>query len=354
MQRARLRDLGLSIGHLPPGPLNAITDVAGILVGHETIVTDAPTVVRSGVTVIVPEDGAIWQRHLFAGSHVLNGNGEMTGLSFLDEFGLLCGPIAITGTHSIGAVHEGLVTHELAGDFPFDFCLPVVAETFDGWLSDPMALSVRPEHVHRALHAAATGPVAEGNVGGGTGMNTHEFKAGIGTASRRTDVVGEAWTVGVLVQTNYGRRERLCLDGRPVGRAIPTEDVPSPWPQPRDASSIIAIVATDAPLLPHQCRRLAQRAGLGIARVGGAGAPGSGDIFLAFSTGNHHSAADKDALHTARFLPDMALAPLFEAVIESTEESIWNALCAAETMTGRQDRVSHAIPLDRLVEVANG
>jgi len=155
MQRARLRDLGLSIGHLPPGPINAITDVAGILVGHQTIITDTPAVVRSGVTVIVPEDDQIWQRHLFAGNHVLNGNGEMTGLSFLDEIGLLCGPIAITGTHSIGAVHEGLVSQELAGDLPFDFCLPVVAETFDGWLSDPMALAVRPVHVHAALRAAA-------------------------------------------------------------------------------------------------------------------------------------------------------------------------------------------------------
>ena len=352
MERARLRDLGLSIGHLPPGPLNAITDVAGVLVGHETIVSDAPTVVRSGVTVIVPEDGEIWRRHLFAGSHVLNGNGEMTGLSFLDEFGLLCGPIAITGTHSVGAAHEGLVSYELAGGFPFDFCLPVVAETFDGWLSDPAALAVRPGHVHAALRAAATGPVAEGNVGGGTGMNTHEFKAGIGTASRRVEIAGETRTVGLLVQTNYGRRERLCLDGQAIGRAIPTDDVPSPWPRPRDAGSIIAIVATDAPLLPHQCRRLAQRAGLGIARVGGAGAPGSGDIFLAFSTGNSHCAAEIETAHTARFLPDMALAPIFEAVIEATEESIWNALCAAETMTGRQDRISHAVPLDRLVEIA--
>ena len=349
MERARLRDLGLSIGQLPTGPLNAITDVAGVLVGQKTIVADAPRMVRSGVTVVVPEYGEIWQRHLFAGAHVLNGNGEMTGLSWLEEFGLMCGPLAITGTHSVGAVHEGLVGYELSQALGFDFSLPLVAETYDGWLSDSAALAVRPEHLHAALRAAAAGPVAEGNVGGGTGMNTHEFKAGIGTASRLVEIARESWTVGVLVQSNYGRRGRLRLDGRPIGEAITTEEVPAPWPQNRDTGSIIAVVATDAPLLPHQCKRLAQRAGLGVARVGGAGAPTSGDIFLAFSTGNSHSAVEEDRLHSAKFLPDMALAPMFEAVIEATEESIWNALCAAETMTGWRGRTSHAIPLDRLV-----
>ncbi|WP_422367277.1 P1 family peptidase [Pelagibius sp.] len=351
MKRMRLRDFGLAIGHLPTGPLNAITDVAGVLVGHETIIRDDPEVVRSGVTVVVPENGEIWRRHLFAGAHVLNGNGEMTGLAFLEEFGLMCGPIAITGTHSIGAAHEGLVSYELEGGFDVDFCLPLVAETFDGWLSEPLALAVRPEHVHAALRAAAGGAVAEGNIGGGTGMNAHEFKAGIGTASRQTEVVGETWTVGVLVQANYGRRHQLRLDGHAIGQAIPIEEVPPPWPKPRDDGSIIAVVATDAPLLPHQCKRLAQRAGMGVARAGGIAAPASGDIFLAFSTGNAHSVAAHDHLHSARFLPDMALAGIFEAVIEATEESIWNALCTAETMTGRQGRISHAIPLDRLTTV---
>ena len=352
MTRTRLRDLGLSVGQLPPGPLNAITDVAGVLVGHETVVRDEPSVVRSGVTVVLPENGEIWQRHLFAGAHVLNGNGEMTGLSWLEEFGLLCGPLAITGTHSVGAVHEGLVSYELKQGFAFDFCLPLVAETFDGWLSEPLALAVRPEHVHAALRAAAAGPVAEGNVGGGTGMITHELKAGIGTASRLAEVAGETWTLGVLVQSNYGRRGRLRLDGKAIGAAITTEEVPSPWRTARDAGSIIVVIATDAPLLPYQCRRLAQRAGLGLGCTGGAGAPGSGDIFLAFSTGNAHSAAEEDRIHAARFLPDMALAPLFEAVIEATEESIWNALCAAESMTGWQGRRAEAIPLERLVALA--
>ena len=352
MMRKRLRDLGLSIGRLPTGPLNAITDVAGLLVGHETIIEDEPRVVRSGVTVILPENGEIWRRHLFAGAHVLNGNGEMTGLSWLEEFGLVCGPIALTGTHSVGAVHEGLVGHELSLERPFDFSLPLVGETYDGWLSDSAALAVRPEHVVRALNAAAGGPVAEGSVGGGTGMNTHEFKAGIGSASRLVEVAGEHCCVGVLVQSNYGRRPRLRLDGRPIGEVITTEEVPAPWPEQRDGGSIIAVVATDAPLLPHQCRRLAQRVGLGVGRVGGTGAPSSGDIFLAFSTGNAHSAAEQGRLHEAQFLPDMALDPLFEAVIEATEESIWNALCMAEAMTGWQGRTSHAIPSERLTTLA--
>jgi len=352
MNRARLRDLGLTIGHLPAGPLNAITDIPGVLVGHETIISDAPDVVRSGVTVIVPEEGKVWQRHLFAGAHVLNGTGEMTGLSWIEEFGLMCGPLAITGTHSVGAVHEGLVSYELKQDFEFDFCLPLVAETDDSWLNDARALAVRPSHLLAALKAAAPGPVPEGNVGGGTGMNAHEFKAGIGTASRRAAAAGETWTVGVLVQANYGRRHQLRLDGKPVGEAIPTTEVPSPWPQTRDEGSIIAVIATDAPLLPHQCKRLAQRAGLGVGRAGGIGAPSSGDIFFAFSTGNAHSAADESRVHAARFLPDFALADLLQAVIEATEESIWNALCAAETMTGQHGRVSHAIPLDRLQDIA--
>ncbi|MEM8811065.1 MAG: P1 family peptidase [Pseudomonadota bacterium] len=351
--RLRLRDLGLSVGHLPTGSLNAITDVDGVLVGHETIIRDQPTTIRSGVTVIAPENGAIWARHLFAGAHVLNGNGEMTGLGWLNEFGLLCGPIAITGTHSVGAVHEGLVSYELDHAFAFDFKLPVVAETFDGWLSDPSALAVRPEHVHTALNAAASGPVEEGNVGGGTGMITHDFKAGIGTSSRSVECAGKTWTVGVLVQSNYGRRSRLRLDGHPIGELLSLEAISGPFPVSRDQGSIIGIVATNAPLLPHQCRRLAERAGLGVARTGGTAAPSSGDIFLAFSTGNAHSAGDEDQVHKARFLPDMALDPVFEAVIEATEESIWNALTGAVTMTGWQGRTAQAIPLDGLVSAAS-
>lgn len=352
MKRARLRDLGLSIGSLPTGPLNAITDVGGVLVGHETVILDQPRVVRSGVTVVVPENGNIWRNHLFAGVHVLNGNGEMTGGAFLEEFGLLAGPIAITSTHSVGAVYEGIVRYKHDLDLGFDLLQPVVAETDDGWLSDSAAFAVRPDHVYAALKAARSGPVPEGNVGGGTGMNTHEFKAGIGTASRCVDLAGGRWTVGVLVQANYGRRNGLRLDGRPIGSQIPTDMVPSPWPDPKDEGSIIVIVATDAPLLPLQCRRLAQRAGLGVGRAGGTGAPGSGDLFLAFSTGNTHSMDAVDQPHMARFLPDFALGPIFDAVIEATEEGIWNALCVAEDMIGQRGRRSAAIPLDLLKQLA--
>ena len=353
MKRARLRDLGLSIGSLPTGPLNAITDVGGVLVGHETIIRDQPRVVRSGVTVIVPENGNIWRNHLFAGVHVLNGNGEMTGGAFLEEFGLLAGPIAITSTHSVGAVYEGLVRYKHDLDLGFDLFQPVVAETDDGQLSDSAAFAIRPDHVHAALKAARSGAVLEGNVGGGTGMNAHEFKAGIGTASRCVEVAGGHWTVGVLVQANYGRRNELRLDGRPIGSRIPTHMVPSPWSNPKDEGSIIVIVATDAPLLPLQCKRLAQRAGLGVGRVGGTGAPGSGDLFLAFSTGNTHSMEAVDQLHSAQFLPDLGLGPIFGAVIEATEEGIWNALCAAEDMIGQRGRRSAAIPLDLLEQLAS-
>lgn len=350
MNNPRLRDLGFSVGALPPGPHNAITDVAGITVGHVTILEDAPRIVRSGVTVIVPENGDIGARNLFAGTHVLNGNGEMTGLAYLNEFGLLCGPIALTSTHSIGAAHEGLVRHELESGSPFDFLLPVVAETFDGWLSDPSAFAVRPHHVGEAVANAGNGPVAEGSVGGGTGMICHEFKAGIGTSSRVAKVAGAEWTVGVLVQANYGSRERLCLNGRNVGELFPLTDIPSPWPERRETGSIIGIVATNAPLLPHQCQRLAQRAALGVGRVGGMGEPGSGDLFLGFSTGNIIPAATAKDATPVHSLPDMALSPLFQAVIEATEESIWNALCASDTMTGHQGRICHGLPVERLRE----
>lgn len=348
MKNPRLRDLGLSVGTLPPGPGNAITDIAGISVGHVTILEDAPKTVRSGVTVIVPENGNIGERNLFAGTHVLNGNGEMTGLAYLNEFGLLCGPIALTSTHSVGAAHEGMIRHELESGSPFDFLLPVVAETFDGWLSDPSAFAVRPHHVGDAIANASTGAIDEGSVGGGTGMICHEFKAGIGTSSRLATVAGTDWTVGVLVQANYGSRERLRLDGRNIGEVFPRTDIPGPWPERRETGSIIGIVTTDAPLLPHQCQRLAQRAALGVGRVGGMGEPGSGDLFLAFSTGNGVPVATAKDPTSLLSLPDMALSPLFQAVIEATEESIWNALCASDTMTGQMGRVCHGLPTDRL------
>ena len=362
-ERRRARDLGITIGRLPTGPLNAITDVAGVSVGHETIVSgDGPLVVgqgpiRTGVTVVCPHgDGSLYADPVYAGYHQLNGNGEMTGIAWIDEAGLLTSPVAITNTHSVGVVRDALIAYEVdhfpAGEDELSWGLPVVGETYDGWLNDINGFHVRPEHLYAALDAAAGGPVAEGNVGGGTGMNCHEFKGGIGTSSRVVSEPHGGWTVGVLVQANYGERVDLRVDGVPVGREIGLDEIPSPWRKDPVEGSIIVIVATDAPLLPHQCRRLAQRATIGLARAGGNGNNGSGDLFLCFSNANRGLSLREDyAPSTVRSLPPAAMTPLFAATAEATEEAIVNALCMAETLTGVNGRTSHAIPLDRLVEV---
>ena len=366
--RGRARDIGIRIGRLEPGPGNAITDVAGVRVGHTTLISGEGPLrvgqgpVRTGVTVIVPHDGDIWTEPVFAGAHRLNGNGELTGLEWIRESGLLAGAIGITNTHSVGVVRDALIeaAAEARGGGDDFWALPTVGETYDGALNDLNGFHVRAEHVHAALATASDGPVAEGNVGGGTGMICHEFKGGIGTASRRA---GE-WTVGVLVQANYGSRELLRIDGVPVGAAIPTSEVPSPWDQvdalnaraTPEGGSIIGIVATDAPLLPHQCARLAQRVGMGVARMGSYASHGSGDLFCAFATGNRdlsRRSAEDDPRPTVelRMVVDGHINALFEAVVESTEEAITNALLAAETMVGRDGVTAHAIDHRRLVEV---
>jgi D-aminopeptidase len=365
---ARARDLGIRIGRMEPGPHNAITDVAGVRVGHTTLVSgDGPLrvghgPVRTGVTVIVPHDGDIWTEPVFAGAHRLNGNGELTGLEWIREAGLLAGAIGITNTHSVGVVRDALIAAaaEARGGRDDFWALPTVGETYDGALNDLNGFHVRPEHVHAALEAASDGPVAEGNVGGGTGMICHEFKGGIGTASRRA---GD-WMVGVLVQANYGTRELLRIDGVPVGAAIPTSEVPSPWDQvdalnaraAPEGGSIIGIVATDAPLLSHQCARLAQRVGMGVARMGSYASHGSGDLFCAFATGNRdlsRRAGEDDPRVTVelRMVVDDHINPLLEAVVEATEEAITNALLAAETMVGRDGVTAHELDHARLVEV---
>ena len=349
MTRARLRDLGLSVGRLPPGPLNAITDVAGVRVGHATLVRDAPSVVRTGVTAIWPRGPEIWRRYAFAGFHSFNGYGEMTGVVWLQEQGLLAAPICLTNTHAVGVVRDAICAYAVRERVDQAFHLPVVAETYDGWLSDAESFPVTAELAFAALDSAAGGPVAEGNVGGGTGMICHEFKGGIGTASRVADTAGARYTVGALVQANYGARELLRVDGVPVGREIGTDEVPSHRGRPSDAGSIIVVLATDAPLLPIQCQRLARRATTGLAWVGGIGANGSGDIFLAFSTGN--AVATDAAVAEVRMLGADAMTPLFLAAAEATEEAILNALTAAETTTGFKGRTAHALPLDRLQEV---
>jgi D-aminopeptidase len=351
MTRARLGELGFRIGELETGPHNAITDVAGVKVGHVTIIRDHPQIVRTGVTVILPHPGNITDQNCFGASHVLNGNGEVTGLSYLNDFGRICSPIAITGTYSVGAVHEGLIKAEIFSRATYDFKLPIVAETHDGWLSTGSALSVRPEHVLEALDNARSGPVAEGNVGGGTGMICHDFKGGIGTASRLSIIGGETFCTGVLVQANYGRRHRLTLGGIPVGRLLPVGEIPACREREPDSGSIIIVIATDAPLLPHQLRSLAQRAGLGLGRVGGLGETSSGDIFISFSTANTLPAWGQESFIEVCMLSENVTAPLYRAVVAATEEAIWNALCAAETMNGQQGRTCHAIPLDRLQDI---
>ena len=348
----RLRDLGFTIGTFPTGEHNAITDVSGVTVGHRTVIHDEPRVARTGVTIVNPRPLAERTDLAYGGLFSLNGNGEMTGSHWLAESGLISGPIGITNTHQVGLVRDTLVAAEVEVDADASWCLPIVGETYDGFLNDIDAFHLTADDVRAAIADAdehGDGVVEEGNVGGGTGMVCHEFKGGIGTSSRRVEAAGSDYTVGAIVQANYGARGLLRLDGRPVGIEIDEPIVPLPTdPTVADAGSIIVIIATDAPLLADQCTRLARRATLGLARVGGTASNGSGDIFLAFSTANRVPlrATSPVAVET---LPAASMSPLFDATAEAVEESIWNALCAAETMTGHRGRTVHAIPHDRLI-----
>jgi D-aminopeptidase len=354
--RARARDIGISIGMLAPGLWNAITDVPGVRVGHCTLISgEGPLVagrgpVRTGVTAVIPRDD-VQHNPVFAGYHVLNGCGEMTGLHWVGEAGFLSSIIGLTGTFGVGAVHEAFLRYGAS------LGLPVVAETWDGDLSDVRGMHVRAEHVRAALDAAASGPVAEGGVGGGTGMICHGFKGGIGTSSRVLPAESGGWTVGALVQANHGQRRMLRVNGVPVGQFITHRELPDP----RDSevsggSSIIVIVATDAPLAATQCRRLAQRATLGVGRAGGLGENGSGDIFLAFSTANAglHARREPGQPLVMELLPNDEMTPLFEAVADATEEAILNALCAATTMAGFDGQVAPALPLGRVRGIVRG
>jgi D-aminopeptidase len=327
----RARDLGIVIGEHRPATQNAITDVDGVRVGHATLIEGDS--IRTGVTIVVPPETP-----LFAGCHRLNGNGELTGLEWVRESGFLTTPIGITNTFSVGVVRDAIAAESADEDA---WSLPVVGETFDGFLNDIRGQHVTAEHVRRALTSASADPIDEGSVGGGTGMICHEFKAGIGTASR---VVG-AYTIGVLVQANYGRRNRFRVNGVPVGELIGDR---IPLPQDKDESgSIIGIVATDAPLLPHQCNRLAQRMGLGVGRSGGTASHTSGDLFFAFATGNRSLAEEGEV--ALRMVSDAEITPFYEAVIEATEEAILNSMLAAGTMTGRDGNTVYALEPDLLV-----
>ena len=361
----RGRDLGIEVGRGQPGRQNAITDVAGVRVGFATLVSgDGPLAVgegpvRTGVTVVVPHDGNVWEEPLFAGAHRLNGNGELTGLEWIRESGMLMSLIGLTNTHSVGVVRDALVAvdaRERSDPAQPFWALPVVGETWDGVLNDVNGMHVTAEHVVAAYDAASAGPVAEGNVGSGTGMICHEFKGGIGSSSRVLDAASGGYTVGVLVQANHGRRERLAINGAPVGRALSLEEFPAPDPAAPGAGSIIVLVATDAPLLPHQCERVARRAAFGIARTGGVGEHWSGDLLLAFSTANRGMPASTMGAETAltlslEMLADAHINALFDAAVEATEEAILNALLGAETMTGRDGLTALAIDEDRLLAV---
>jgi D-aminopeptidase len=300
--------------------------------------------------MIVPRNGDIWHDYAFAGYHSFNGNGEMTGIAWLEESGMLGSPIGLTNTHQVGLVRDTLVkVCEERGDLD-GFLLPVAAETYDGVLNDINAFHVQESHVREALANAGGGAVAEGNVGGGTGMICHEFKGGIGTSSRLVQVAGQTYTVGVLVQANYGLRPNLRLNGIAVGEHIPLARVPAPWKTPPASSSIIVIIATNAPLLPVQCKRLARRATVGLARVGGNGYNSSGDLFLAFSTGNHLT-APSDCLQTVQMVNHNQLNDFFDATADATEEAIWNALTSAETMVGYCGNQVYRIPIAQLLEL---
>lgn len=343
----RARDLGIPFDGMP-GPLNAITDVDGITVGHATIIRDLPDnrAARTGVTAVLPRGKGSLKSNVFAGWSTLNGNGEMTGTTWIEESGFLEGPVMITNTHSIGAVHEGVIRWRIAQSGAdhsgYYWSLPVVAETWDGHLNDINGFHVRPEHAAAALDSASDGMPAEGSVGGGTGMICFEFKCGIGTSSRIVDVDFDdndrRYTLGVLVQANYGRRNDLRVAGVAVGRSMPDDLIYSHAGSDVEMfSSIIVVVATDAPLLPQQLKRLARRVPLAIGRTGDTGNNGSGDIFVAFSTANEAaSRGDVDA--TIQSIPNDYMDPLFAATVQATEEAILNALVAGRDMTGDQGR----------------
>ena len=372
----RENDLKLPIGGAP-GPLDAITDVAGVEVGHTTLISGHGKLipgkgpVRTGVTVVLPR-GKANADPVFGAWFTLNGNGEMTGTTWLQEGGYLEGPIAITNTHSVGVVRDAIIQWELSRQAVLQpWWLPVVAETYDGMLNDINGFHVKPEHVLAALDGAKGGPVQEGSVGGGTGMVCLRFKGGIGTASRVLTAQQGGYTVGVLVQCNFGGRRDLRIAGAPIGEAIPdltpclAGDAPASGSnqrlrpcdaqvlgaadEGREQGSIIVVVATDAPLLPHQLKRLATRVSLGVGRQGGFGGNGSGDIFIAFSTANPKVWSATD-VSSVRMLSNDQMDPLFKATAQATEAAITNALLAAETMTGADDVRVYAMPVDRMLE----
>jgi len=353
----RARDVGIPFEGTP-GKFNSITDVAGVEVGYTTLISGEGALkvgegpVRTGVTAILPRGHESLNDPVYAGFFSLNGNGEMTGTAWVEESGFLEGPILITNTHSVGVVRDAVIAwrikHGVADKTGYWWSLPVVAETWDGWLNDINGFHVKPEDVAHALDTAHGDAIEEGSVGGGTGMICYEFKGGNGTASRKIDMKEKkdapvrSFTVGVFVQANCGRRPQLTIAGIPVGKEIPGEVYKE------ESGSIIIVIATDAPLLPHQLKRLARRASLGLARTGSVSGNGSGDLFLAFSTANPNVANPDQLTHNVQTIPNDLMDPIFTGVVQATEEAIVNALVDNQTMTGRDNHRVDALPHDRL------
>lgn len=352
----RARDLGIPFDG-DPGEYNAITDVPGVTVGFETIIADLDDgkAVRTGVTAVLPRGAETNQKPVFGGWFSLNGNGEMTGTTWVEESGFIEGPIMITNTHSVGAVHEGTIRWRFengaADSSGYWWSLPVIAETWDGYLNDINGFHVRPEHAAAAIESAKGGPVTEGNIGGGTAMKCFEFKCGTGTSSRVTDASGQAYTVGVLVQANFGRRDELIVAGVPVGKHLRNDMVfSSELPDEQETGSVIIVVGTDAPLMPHQLKRLTRRAALGLSRTGSIAGNGSGDIFIAFSTANGQASQASTGV-SIDTLANEDIGPLFRATVQATEEAITNALIAGRDMTGNRGNSVIGIDHDRLMNI---
>jgi D-aminopeptidase len=366
----RARYLGVPFDGTP-GKLNSITDIPGVEVGYTTLISGEGKLevgmgpVRTGVTAIIPRGHGSLNDPVYAGYFSLNGNGEMTGTAWVDESGFLEGPIVITNTHSVGVARDAVIAwrikHGAADTTGYWWSLPVVAETWDGWLNDINGFHVKPEHVFHALDTAHGGAIEEGSVGGGTGMICYEFKGGNGTASRQIDistskdVPPRTFVVGVFLQANFGRRSQLVIAGVPVGKEIPGEVYKSTSADPsfggQESGSCIAVVATDAPLLPNQLKRLARRVSLGLARTGTVSGNGSGDLFIAFSTANPNVANPDQVTHTVQTIPNDLMDPLFTGVVQATEEAVVNALVDNQAMTGRDNHNVEALPHDRLREL---
>src|SRR5205809_1857773 len=366
----RARDLGIPFEGTP-GKFNAITDVAGVEVGYTTLISGEGKLevgkgpVRTGVTAILPRGHASLNDPVYSGFFSLNGNGEMTGTAWVEESGFLEGPIVITNTHSVGVARDAVIAWQVKQGTGSQtlWSLPVVAETWDGWLNDINGFHVRPEHVWHALDTARGGAIEEGSVGGGTGMICYEFKGGNGTASREIDIrvskdaSPQSFIVGVFLQANFGRRPQLTIAGVPVGKEIPGEVYKSTSADPsfggQESGSCIAVVATDAPLLPNQLKRLARRVSLGLARTGTISGNGSGDLFIAFSTANPDVANPDQVTHTVETVPDDLMDPIFAGVVQATEEAAVNALVDNNSMTGRDNHRVEALPHDRLGQIMN-